>query len=690
MKVVFAWVAVLGLFASPALADKKLDDAVAKAEDQVAKGRPDEAVKTLQKAATQSPGSEAQLALASLQAKLGNWDEAAAAHAKAKELSATEPPATKSATLAAVAFYHLSVGTAKDALAAAEAAVEAQPTSEALAALARAQVRSNDAPAAQKTADKAIAAGATSAAAHEAKATVLASMGLVPESTAEFRKALEIDPKMTRARAGLAVLLASAGKGVEAVAEAKKATEADPKSGEAFAALGQALLAENPKAWSEAIAQAQQGAFLNPKSPLIQLIVGKIFEANAALDQATSAYKKALETDPGFTPARLALVTVQWLQGDKGVLADVQTLAKEIPNNGEVQYMLGRALMRNQDFTNALPALEKAVALSPGLADALALYATAAFYNGKNDLAVSAYKRALDLKPESISWRTDYGLFLARNGNYDEAVVQLKKVVSSPGYKDAAGWVNLGYVYRNMKPPKVEDSVAAYKKAVELDPKEEQAALGLGWAYLTSQKYDESIAAYNRALQIEPKLAPDVYGGIAWSHFFKKDMDQALAFAAKAKEAGRPVSGLAEQVDRYKKAMAAGAAGGAEADRAVEEAKRAKAAADAANAINENLHSKNAGTRMRAARDLANSGSPDAVTMLVWMLTNDKDWGVKQVVASSLGNLGAAAKPALPYLKQCSNPCSATIVMTDAEMAENMLCEDARRACQTAAVKIPK
>ena len=271
--------------------------------------------------------------------------------------------------------------------------------------------------------------------------------------------------------------------------------------------------------------------------------MGKIFEANAALDQAVSSYKKALETDPGYTPARLALVTVQGLQGDnKAVLVEVQKLAKEMPNNGEVQYMLGRAYMRNQDFTNALPALEKAAALSPGLADALALYAIAAFYNGKNDLAVSAYKKALDLKPDSIPWRTDYGLFLARNGNYDEGAAELKKVVGTPGYKDAAGWVNLGYVYRNSKPPKVEDSIAAYKKALELDPKEEQAALGLGWAYLTSQKYDESIAAYNRALQIEPKLAPDVYNGIAWSHFFKKDMAQALAFAAKAKEAGRPVS----------------------------------------------------------------------------------------------------------------------------------------------------
>ena len=156
MKLVFASVALLALLASPARADKKLDDAVAKAEDQVAKGKPEEAVKTLQKAAAQTPGSEGQVALCNLQAKLGNFDEATAACAKAKDLSATEPPATKAASLAAVASYHLSLGAAKDALAAAQAAAQAQETPEALATLARAQVRSNDAPTAMKTADKEI------------------------------------------------------------------------------------------------------------------------------------------------------------------------------------------------------------------------------------------------------------------------------------------------------------------------------------------------------------------------------------------------------------------------------------------------------------------------------------------------------------------------------------------------------
>jgi len=64
MKKIGAALMAVGLLSAPAFADKRLDDAVARAEDQIAKGKPEEALKTMQKAASQQPTSpEAQLAL---------------------------------------------------------------------------------------------------------------------------------------------------------------------------------------------------------------------------------------------------------------------------------------------------------------------------------------------------------------------------------------------------------------------------------------------------------------------------------------------------------------------------------------------------------------------------------------------------------------------------------------------------
>jgi tetratricopeptide (TPR) repeat protein len=279
-------------------------------------------------------------------------------------------------------------------------------------------------------------------------------------------------------------------------------------------------------------------------------------------------------------------------------------------------------------------------------------------------------------------------LFLARNGDLEAAATELKKVVATPGSKDAAGFVNLGYVNRNMKPPKLEESIAAYKRALEIDPKEEQAALGLAWSYLTAQRYDESIATYTKAAQMEPKLAADAYNGIGWSYFFKKDMTQAKAHAAKAKEAGRLDPRLVEQIDRFEKAVAAG---GDAAEKQFEEAKRAREAASRFEGINESLRSRNPGTRSRALRDLVSAASAsDAVTTLIWFLANDKDYGVRQTAASLLGGLGAAARPALPYLKQLTVPCLDIINATKEQLEESMLCGDLRSVAIQAIAKISK
>ena len=143
--------------------------------------------------------------------------------------------------------------------------------------------------------------------------------------------------------------------------EARKATETDPKSGEAFAALGTAILAENPKSWNDAIAQAQQGAFVSPNSPVVQLAVGKIFEAGGNLDQAVSSYKRALEADPGYIAARVALVQTQIRKGEyDAALPEAQKLAAEAPDSGDAQLMVGRLLAQKGDFAGAAGPLDKA------------------------------------------------------------------------------------------------------------------------------------------------------------------------------------------------------------------------------------------------------------------------------------------------------------------------------------------
>ena len=85
--------------------------------------------------------------------------------------------------------------------------------------------------------------------------------------------------------------------------------------------------------------------------------------------------------------------------------------------------------------------------------------------------------------------------------------------------------------------------MAAYKKALELEPKNEQAALGMGWAYFYLKHWDEAIAAFNKAMELEPTTAPEAYNGIAWAYFFKKDVAKAKEYWTRAQPRAAPTPG---------------------------------------------------------------------------------------------------------------------------------------------------
>jgi tetratricopeptide (TPR) repeat protein len=691
MKQLFGIIVAAAWLASPAAAQSKLEQAYAKAEEQIKKGKPEDAVKTMTKAAEQA-GAEGQVYLGRLLERTGGLDEAAAAYEKARRLSASEPPAARADILASVAHFTLRSGTGKDALALAKEAVQLQATPAALAAQARALVRTEDGPGGLQSADKAVAADPTSVIAHVARGEALIALGRNAEAETSLRKAIQLDPRSALAQSRLARALLSLDRAADAVAAGRKAMELDDKLGEGFALAGLAILAHNKNDWGEAIAQAQQGAFLDPKSPIVQQCVAKIFEANGQLEQAASAYRRALETDPGFAPARLGLIQAELNRGNReAALAEAKKAAADMPTSPEIQLLLGEMAVRSGDYAEALGFLEQASVGIPGNPDVWALLGRAYQFTRRPDDAAEAYGKAVQLAPQNTDLRSTYGLMLGLAGEHEAGLAELKKVVATPGYKDAAAHVNMGWIYRNMSRP--QESIAAYKRALEIDPKQEQAALGLGWAYSYTKAYDSAIAAYNQAMRIDPKTAGDANIGIAWSYFFKREVPAAKAAMEKAAAAGRTDPRLKDAIAKLEQAIATGQLmAEEEMARLEEERRRESERAQRAEAANNAVRARNPATRARAARDLPSLMGGEAVPTLVWLMQTDKDWGVRIAATNALGALGGTARPALPNIKAMLNspPYEAPINASQEEMDNMMKDGDLRRALRDALQRIER
>lgn len=694
MKRCLAALAVLGVLAAPAHAvQSKLDQAIAKADEQLQKGKPEDAVKTLTKAANEA-GADGQVALARLQERIGNLEAAGTAYEQARTSGLTLSGPAKADVFAAVAQFRLRHGKAQDALAVAKEAVAASPTAASLAALARAQVRSQEGPAALASADKAVAASATSAVAQLARGEALLAVGRPAEAETALRKATELDPKSGLAQARLALAQIELKRAADAVASARRAAEIDDKLGEAFATVGLALIAaDSQKNWSEAINQAQLGATtLDPENPFVHVAVGRIFESNGQYEQAAKSYRRALEFDPAYGAARFALVQAEMNRGNRdGAIAEARRFAAEGTASPEINRLVGEDAVRRSDYTTAIPFLEKTTQSLPSNADGWALLARAYHGIGKYEDAADAYKKAVDLAPDNVGFRETYGLILGLAGNLDGGLAQLQRVTSAPDYKNGAGWTNLGWILRNLD--KAQESIAAYQKALELDPKQWQAALGLGWAFQYTKSYDKGIEAYQKAIQIDAKNAgPDANVGIAWCYFFKRQVAEARTAAAAAAAAGRNVTALQGQIDKLEAALKAGAILNEEQMKAAEAAQQEyeenKKKLDRANAL---IGSKAAGNRAKGCRDVTAVAGASAVSVLVQLMQSDSSYDVRIACTQALGSLGAAARPAVRNVEAMlrQEPYTAPAAgATTIEMDNEMKDGDWRRALRDTLQKI--
>jgi len=657
-------VGAVSLAPTGARADVKTDQAIAKAEEQFAKGKPDEAIKSLVKLAAGTPSVEAYLALGRLQEMNGNGDDAAASIAKAVDISASATPTLKAQALAASAQLALRNGTGTTALDMATKAVAVEKNGVSLGTLASAQARVGDAKAAHASADAAIAAGATSSAAYAGKGDAFTSSGQAAEAVASYRKAIELDPRNVTAQVGLVYALIATNKAAEARPIALKATEMDKSSGPAFAALGYAISAEkkfdgNDPSWTDAIAQAQQGVFLAPKNPQVQVVVAKLFEARGNYDQAQVAYLAALTADPGYTPAKTAIIMNNFRRGDiDGALKAAEELVKANPNSPEANKMYGEFLARKSMFKEAIPPLEKATAAMPTNADAWAILAhsyhmTRSFEDGKN-----AYEKAVQLNPNNNEIKSNYGLLLGMAGDPDKGALILVDLINSPGYKSAAGFANYGWVLSRAKPPRAGEAIAAYKKAIELEPTNAGLYFGMGWAQYYAQNYPESIVAFDKSGSMDKAYFAETRGAVGWCQYFMAvNADKAApnfgatkAAIAAAEGAGRPDARLADAVTRYEKAIAAGQAAQIAAE--IERQKR-EAQADVIDIgkLTRQLRSLSIQQRVDAAKALAAAGG-DAAESLGYALETDSAIDVREAATDSLKRMGLGARKALPALNR--------------------------------------
>jgi protein O-GlcNAc transferase len=222
------------------------------------------------------------------------------------------------------------------------------------------------------------------------------------------------------------------------------------------------------------------------------------------LEQAQTAYRAALEADPGNLDAEhmLGVIALQRGQPEEALLHFERVVAR-MPESAAAHNSLGEAQRRLGRGEAALASLSRAVELDPHLGEAHYNLAGLLRSLGRAPEAIEAYRRFLAINPHYAE--AHLGLAAAQRdaGSPDEALASGQRALA---LAPEAPRVQLAVANLLREKGFTAEAAAAYRAALERDPRMVEALNNLGNLLREQGRVDEALACYERALTVQPEF----------------------------------------------------------------------------------------------------------------------------------------------------------------------------------------
>jgi tetratricopeptide (TPR) repeat protein len=233
--------------------------------------------------------------------------------------------------------------------------------------------------------------------------------------------------------------------------------------------------------------------------------------------QAIEEYKLALDADPGSPQLSNALAELYFRTNrSREAESTARTLLKSAPDDIDAHKLLGRIYLRalgegenapsstssiGNTLDKAIAEFEKIVALQPkSVEERLVL---GQLYTVKHDQkkAEEQFKTAQSMEPDSEAVVLNLARLYAESGDFKQAakVIEAVEVADRSPKMEGA----LGAAYEQLKQPK--EAIAAYQRAVDLEPGEPATLNALAQALLNDNQLDEALKQYKALAEADPE-----------------------------------------------------------------------------------------------------------------------------------------------------------------------------------------
>jgi tetratricopeptide (TPR) repeat protein len=293
------------------------------------------------------------------------------------------------------------------------------------------------------------------------------------EAVGFYRAALAIRPNSPGVHNNLGILLAEQGKLPEAEAAYRRAITLQPDYFFAHNNLGNLLAKQDRKA--EAEASYRQAIAVQSDYFESHLFLAQLLESQGKIAEAVELYGKAASLEP--------------FQIDPQV-------------NSEALNAIGLALYKAGKFPDAVTAFRKACDLKPGEPDYQSNLGIALSEAGDQPAAITACKEAIHLRPDFGVAHKNLGLALQRLGELDAAIKCYEEAIHLRP-EDSQAYSNLGGVYLKKGLP--DKAQVACEKARSIQPKNADAHFNLGLALAAKGRHADAVAAFREELVLRKR-----------------------------------------------------------------------------------------------------------------------------------------------------------------------------------------
>ena len=335
------------------------------------------------------------------------------------------------------------------------------------------------------------------------------------------------------------------------------AAAAEPEAlGDAYGRLGMLLLAATYVDAAEASLRNAQT--LLPDDARWPYYLGRVHEANGALEASAVSYRRAVELRPSDLAARVVLANVLFTGGDLEAAEQMYSQALERhPDAPAAQAGLGRVALARREYADAVARFEQGLAAAPwanalhyplalafrGLGDTERaethlrlqgdveivppdplrqeldeLLESANAYNIRGGRALDAgnyraaadlFRRGLELDPDDPSLRQRLGVALFQLGDVAGARQAFERVVrTAPEHTE--GQFSLGVLLADQG--RHEEAIEHLSTVLEHDAAYIPARVQLAEALARTGRPDEAIPHYEQALALDPTRQEAAYG----------------------------------------------------------------------------------------------------------------------------------------------------------------------------------